>query len=227
MLIQKLKNIVVCGVIALNSITLFSGCDTSREPVNEAITVNTATEETLSDEELDKMVENIPEIVFVMSYQTDDENIFGCYVMNTGIIKLFDFRGIEQNEIYDVRDVYDRLDEAVCERLEPRSGMHYELLLITEDNLNHLSQDEMIKYYKRLLLINGNAEYIEWGYTLDGEKGYYKFYGIKENNQGITECILLRGYGTDSEYKHSNPDARDMYADFIKILPKLDGITLS
>lgn len=209
----------MCGTIALISITLFSGCDTSGELIDETTAITTS--ESLSDEELDALIANMPEIVFVMSYQTDNENIFGCYVMNTGIIKLFDFRGIEPNEIYDVRDVYDRLDEAVCERLEPRFNMSYEKRLITEDKLNHLSQSEVIGYYKRLLLIDGNAEYIEWGYTLDSYRGYYKFYGIKENDKGVKECILLSGHGTDSEYKHSNPDAREMYAEFLRFLPNL------
>ena len=213
-------------LVSVIAVTLF-GCGKAGETVPEETTVSETAAATLSAEELDALAANMPEIVFVMSYQADDENIFGCYVMNTGIIKLFDFRETAPDEIYDVRDVYDRLEEAGCDRLEPKSGMHYELLLITEDNLDHLSQDELIKYYKRLLLINGNAEYVEWGYTLDGEKGYYKFYGIKENEQGIKECILLRGYGTASEYKHSNSDAGDMYADFIRILPNLDGITLS
>ena len=197
------KKIFASLFAAVIAVTLF-GCGKAGETVPEETTVSETAAATLSAEELDALAANIPEIVFVMSYQADDENIFGCYVMNTGIIKLFDFRETAPDEIYDVRDVYDRLEEAGCDRLEPKSGMHYELLLI-----------------------NGNAEYVEWGYTLDGEKGYYKFYGIKENEQGIKECILLRGYGTASEYKHSNSDAGDMYADFIRILPNLDGITLS
>lgn len=220
---MNIKKIFACLLISVIAVTLF-GCVKTEEVPRETAASETAAR--LSKEELDKMAENMPEIVFVMSYQADDENIFGCYVMNTGIIKLFDFREIAPDEVYDVRDVYNRLEEAGCERLEPKSNMHYQLLLITEDNLNHLSQDEMIRYYKRLLLIDGNAEYIKWDWTLDGYGGYYKFYGIKENDNGVKECILLRGYGTDSEYKHSNPDARDMYADFIRILPNLDGITL-
>ncbi len=218
---MNVKKLFACLLLSFAAVTLF-GCGMAEEVPQETA----ATTARYSEEELDKMAENMPEIVFVMSYQADDENIFGCYVMNTGIIKLFDFREIAPDEVYDVRDVYDRLEEAGCERLEPRSGMHYEFLLITENNLNHLSQEEMTEYYKRLLLINGNAEYIEWGYTLDSYGGYYKFYGIKGHDNQVKECILLLGYGTDSEYKHSNPDARDMYADFIRIFPKLDGITL-
>lgn len=207
-------------IVVLSAAMMFSGCNTT-EKLSEEETVSETTAVTLSEEELDALAENMPEIVFVMSYQAEDENIFGCYVMNTGIIKLFDFREIAPDEVYDVRDVYDRLEEAGCERLEPRSYMAYEKLLITEDKLNHLSQSEVIEYYKRLLLIDGNAEYIKWGWTLDDDRGYYKFYGIKENDKGVTECILLRGYGIDSEYKHSNPDAKDMYIDFIRRLPNL------
>lgn len=216
------KKIFSCLLAVIISAALF-GCVRTEEVPRETTVPETSAR--FSEEELDKMAENMPEIVFVMSYQTDDENIFGCYVMNTGIIKLFDFREIAPDEVYDVRDVYDRLEEAGCERLEPRSNMSYEERLITEDKLNHLSQSEVIGYYKRLLLIDGDAEYIKWDWTLDSYGGYYKFYGIKKNDEGLKECILLSGHGTDSEYKHSNPDARDMYADFIRILPNLDGIT--
>ncbi len=187
-------------------------------------TTETTQERELTPEEVE-IYDGMPDIVFVMSYQIDDDNIFGCYVMKTGEIKLFDFRSIAPDEIYDVKDVYDRLEEAGCERLEPRSAMHYDIHLITEDKLNHLSQYEMIGYYKRLLLIEGDAEYVKWGWTLDADGGYYKLYGIKENDQGDKECILLSGYGIDSEYEHSNSDARDMYADFRGLLPNLDGIT--
>ena len=219
------KKIFACLFAAIIAATLF-GCDKVEETALEEATVSETTAATLSEEELDKMAENMPEIVFVMSYQAEDENIFGCYVMNTGIIKLFDFREIAPDEVYDIREVYDRLEEAGCERLEPRAESYmshedYENRLITEDELNHLSQDELIGYYKRLLLIDGNAEYVKWGWTLDWSRGYYKFYGIKENDKGVKECILLRGYGTDSEYEHGNPDANDMYIDFIRRLPDL------
>ncbi len=209
---------------ALSTALLLSGCGEASEMVD--ITVAETTEKMFTDEELDEMAKNMPEIVFVMSYQIDDDNIFGCYVMKTGEIKLFDFRPIAPDEIYDVKDVYDRLEEAGCERLEPRAEMYwddedYDERLITEDELNTLSQDEMIGYYKRLLLIEGDAEYIKWGYTLDSYWGYYKLYGIKKNEKCVNECILLRGYGADSEYLHNNPDARDIYSDFMRLLPDL------
>lgn len=218
-------------IVVLSAAMMFSGCNTT-EKLSEEETVSETTAVTLSEEELDALAENMPEIVFVMSYQAEDENIFGCYVMNTGIIKLFDFREIAPDEVYDVRDVYDRLEEAGCERLEPRAESYmshedYENRLIAEDELNHLSQDELIGYYKRLLLIDGNAEYIKWGWTLDGYGGYYKFYGIKENDEGVKECILLSGYGTDSEYTHSNPDATKMYVEFLRFLPDLQNNALS
>ncbi len=193
--------------------------------------IETTQERELTPEEVE-IYDGMPDIVFVMSYQIDDDNIFGCYVMKTGEIKLFDFRSIAPSEIYDVKDVYDRLEEAGCERLEPRTEIYwsdedYDERLITEDELNILSQDKIIGYYKRLLLIEGDAEYIKWGYVLDSYWGYYKLYGIKKNEQGVNECIILSGYGADSEYLHNNPDAEDIYGDFKRLLPNLQRNALS
>ncbi len=209
---------------ATTEVTTATTTETTAETTTETETETTQKRE-LTPEEME-IYDGMLDIVFVMSYQKDDDNIFGCYVMKTGEIKLFDFRPIAPDEIYDVKDVYDRLEEAGCERLEPRTEIYwsdedYDERLITEDELNILSQDEMIGYYKRLLLIKGDAEYIKWGYTLDSYWGYYKLYGIKKNEQCVNECILLRGYGADSEYLHNNPDARDIYSDFMRLLPNL------
>ena len=94
-----------------------------------------------SDEELELMAQDMPEIVFVLAYQKEGNNILGCYVMNTGEIKLFDFRTIAPNEVYDVRDVYNRLEEVTCDRIEPLNpSVNYEERLITEDELKQFNE---------------------------------------------------------------------------------------
>ena len=219
-----------CGVgdEALIDETTTETTTTTTETTIEETTEETTTG-TLSEEELDKLAQNMPEIVFVLSFEdVYNENIYGFYVLNTGKIKIYDFRKIAPDEIYSIPDVYDRLEEATCERLEPKidhDSDFYEDMLVTEDELITLSQDELTEYYKRLLLIDGDAGYVGWGgVSFGGELGYYKFYGIKNNGHGKKECVLLSGYGDDSEYEHSNSDATKMYVEFQSFLPDLQYI---
>lgn len=207
MLVKKLKNIVVCGAIALSSITLFSGCDTSGELIDETTAITTA--ESLSDEELDALAENMPEIVFVMSHHYDDTNILGFYITNTGEMKIYDFRNIAPDEIYEVPDVYDRLEEAVCSRIEPAiyDPVFYEEYVLTDDKLCAVTKTELNEKYKMLLKINENSSHIEYESLADMIQGYYNGYGIRYNKNKEIEIVLLyKGgdyiYERDDEYSN-------------------------
>lgn len=226
---KKMRRIFSIILAAGISVSLLSACKETESVSEETTSSETTISETTakySDEELELLAQDMPEIVFVLAYQKDGYNILGCYVMNTGDIKLFDFRTIAPNEVYDVRDVYNRLEEATCDRIEPLNpSVNYEERLIVEDELTPLMYDEVVEYYKILLPIEGNAEYIKWDYSLDSNNGSHLLYGIKRNKQGEKECILLRGYGTDSEYLHNNPDAEYLYAILFRTLPKFKNNT--
>lgn len=223
------KRSLLCFTMAFSVALSLCGCKNKTSEYAETTTISetTTSEATMettakySEEELEKLAQDMPEIIFVMSHQQGDGNIMGCYVMNTGEMKLFDYRSIAPDEVYDVKDIYEQIEEAHCDRLEPVS-YNYERNLITEEKLPKLSQEEVIGYYKRLLQIEGDAEYIKWGWKLD-YGGLKKLYGIKKNEFGEKECILLRGYGIDSEYLHSDPDARDIYGDFRRLMPDFDA----
>lgn len=212
----KLKRSLLCLTMFFSVILSLCGCQKNNEEEVETTTETTAK---YSEEELDRLAQDMPEIVFVMSHQQGDGNIMGCYVMNTGEMKLFDYRSIAPDEFYDVKDIYEQIEEAHCDRLEP---VVYYGVLITEDQLPKLSEEEMTDYYKRLLQIEGDAEYIKWGWTLD-YGGLKKLYGIKKNEFGEKECILLSGCGIDSEYDHTNPDARQIHREFSHIMPNFDA----
>lgn len=212
----KLKCSLLCLTMVFSVILSLCGCQKTNEESAETTTETTAK---YSEEELDRLAQDMPEIVFVMSHQQGDGNIMGCYVMNTGEMKLFDYRSIAPDEVYDVKDIYGQIEEAHCDRLEP---VVYYGVLITEDQLPKLSEEEVTGYYKRLLQIDGDAEYIKWGWTLD-YGGLKKLYGIKKNELGEKECILLRGYGIDSEYLHDDPEARELYSDFRRLMPDFDA----
>lgn len=217
----KLLKKVILFVLAFAIVLSLSCCGGDEVSIDEigSETTETTTEttaETLSEEELDELVQNMPEIVFVLSYQVYHENIFGYYVKNTGEVKMFDFREIAPDEIYDIHDVYDRLEEVTYDGLYFRK--HGEILgkkKISEDDLNTLSEEKLIEYYKRLLLIEGDAEYVVKKIGRDAGWGYYNLYGIKNNNNGEKECIILWGDEDNSEYKHSNPDAKEIYRELV------------
>ena len=149
----------------------------------------------------------MPEIVFVMSHHYDDTNILGCYITNTGEMKMYDFRNIAPDEIYEVPDIYDRLEEATCSELDFR-GSWENSDNITENDMVTVSEDELLEYYKKLLLITEEAEYINYGVAITMEIGHYMYYGVKNNANGEKECFLLYGRGVDYNYK-----SEDAYAE--------------
>ena len=225
-----IKRSLLCFTMAFSVALSLCGCKKNTAEYVETTTISetTVSEATMettakySEEELERLAQDMPEIVFVMSHQQGDGNIMGCYVMNTGEMKLFDYRSIAPDEVYDVKDIYEHIEEAYCDRLEPRNYIGYEERLITEEQLPKLSQEEVTGYYKRLLRIEGDAEYIKWGWTLD-YGGLKKLYGIKKNELGEKECILLCGCGIDSEYDHIDPEATKIYIEFSHIMPNFDA----
>ncbi|MDE5577634.1 MAG: hypothetical protein K2J11_09635 [Oscillospiraceae bacterium] len=203
------KKVFACLLVSVIAITLF-GCEKAVGTVSEETTIPETTALTLSEEELDKMAENMPEIVFVMSHNYDDSNIVGCYITNTGETKMYDFRNIAPDEIYEVPDVYGRLEEAVCSEID-FSLYNIDGYLFTENDLTAVSESTVTEYYKELLQINGTVVKWDSGVVYDDPEhptGHYRFYGIKYDEHGDRQCILLYGYGESYKYyyKDSNTD---------------------
>ena len=196
------KKAFACLLVSVIAVTLF-GCEKAEETVTEGETVSETTAVTLSEEELDALAENMPEIVFVMSHHYDDTNILGCYITNTGEMKMYDFRNIAPDEIYEVPDIYDRLEEATCSELDFR-GSWENSDNITENDMVTVSEDELSEYYKKFLLATGETEYIDL-VPITMEIGHYMYYGVKNNANGEKECVLLFGHGVG--YKYESEDA--------------------
>lgn len=216
MKIKKLKQLISCSVVFLSSVLMFSGCNTA-EKLSEKATALTTAEETLTDEELDALAENMPEIVFVMSHHYDDTNILGCYITNTGEMKMYDFRNIAPDEIYEIPDVYDRLEEATCSELDFRGGFGNSEN-ITESDMVTVPKDELSAYYKKLLLITKEAERIDLiAITMD--IGNYMFYGVTNNANGEKECILLFGNGVDYHYKSEDAYTEEVANWIFRLFP--------
>ena len=193
---NKLNRIISIAISAIITVTLFTGCERT-ESVSEETTVSETTAK-YSDEELELMAQDMPEIVFVMSHHYDNSNIVGYYVTNTGEIKLYDFRQIAPDETYEIPDVYDRLEEAVCSEITPYMYWNedfYQKEKITEKDLLQINNDELIKQYKKLLLVDCNNEVITYNSMLGSEGGEYNGYGIRYSNTKEKEVILLHSQG--------------------------------
>ena len=199
------KKVFACLLVSVIAATLF-GCGKAGETVPEETTVSETAAATLSAEELDALAANMPEIVFVMSHNYDDSNILGCYITNTGEVKMYNFRNIAPDEIYDISDVYDRLEEAVCSEID-FSLYNTDGYLITENDLTAVSESTVTEYYKELLQINGTAVKWDSGVRYDDPEhptGHYKFYGIKYDEHGNRQFILLYGNGEGYSYYYKD-----------------------
>ncbi|MDE7294288.1 MAG: hypothetical protein K2N72_07675 [Oscillospiraceae bacterium] len=219
MFIRKIKQLISCSIVILSAAMMFSGCDTA-EKIPEETTESTMTVETLSDEELDALTENMPEIVFVMSHHYDDTNILGFYFTNTGEMKMYDFRKIAPDEIYDLPDVYDRLEEATCSELD-FSGEWGHTENMTENDMVDISNEELTEYYKKLLLITKEPEYEDL-VEITMEVGHYRRYGIVNDSSGEQKIILLGGWGADYHYHYRNGNqyCEEVYNWIIKKFPR-------
>lgn len=195
--------------LAFATLLSLSCCGVNDEPISEPpiieatkATPGESATQTLSEEELNELAQNMPEIVFVMSHHYDEAtiktNILGFYITNTGEMKMYDFRQIAPDEMYEIPDVYDRLEEATC--LELDFGGYPNSENITENDMIPTSQKELTEYYKKLLLITKEAVYSKKSATLDTIMGNYKYYGIRNNSNGEKECILFWGRGNDHDY---------------------------
>ena len=224
---MKLNHIISTILSSIITVTLLTACEKSESVPEETTVSETSTLETTakySDEELELIAQDMPEIVFVLAYHNDNENIFGYYITNTGNIKMFDFREITPDEIYEIPNVYDRLKEATCSELVISSPIVFDEDLLEENELYIFPHQTIMDYYKKLLLMNGNAQYVDRGYALNGGYGHYKFYGIKTDGEN-KEFILLFGDGEDYEYIHEDKNALSMYMDIKEKVVDLRYIT--
>ncbi|MDE6745968.1 MAG: hypothetical protein K2J72_04925 [Oscillospiraceae bacterium] len=210
------KKVFACLLVSFMAVTLF-GCGKAGETVPEETTAPETAAVTLSEEELDKMAGNMPEIVFVMSHHFDSyvgqSNILGFYITNTGEMKMYDFRNIAPDEMYELPDVYDRLEEATCSEIIFLGMWSYKYSFTEEkakEELVSIPKDELIEYYKKLLSVTGEAEYKDL-VKVDCDFGDFRFYGIRNNENGERECILVGGSGDDYMYDSEDEYIKELY----------------
>ena len=204
---KKIRRIFSIILAVSISVLVLSAC---KETGNE--TEETTVSETIakySDEELELMAQDMPEIVFVMSHHYDNSNIVGYYVTNTGEIKLYDFRQIAPDETYEIPDVYERLEEAVCLEI-PSSEYSSQEQSITISGQGVISHEILIEQYKKLLMVNQESPYDEHESLADMIQGDYNLYGIRcDINNKEKEFVLLYS-GGDYIFKREDDNANEL-----------------
>ena len=130
----------------------------------------------------------MPEIVFVISHHYSDHNINGFYITKNGEVKMYDFRDREEH-IDDVINVLDELESATC------SEMEIDEYFVRKEDLKAVPKHKVIEYYLTLLQINKESKIVSYEDFTDTEYGYGDYYGIRSIN-GNNEVITLSGWGS-------------------------------
>lgn len=175
------------------------------KPTETTAIETTTAEYELTEEDL-QLLDSMPEIVFITSHYYFDENIKGYFITNEGEIKMYDFRNIAPDETYDLLEVMDRLDTAVCTEIDEFKA----------EDLCDISKIDLIKYYKLLLDIKSN-ETIPCESYLDVVSGFGCFYGIRNNGED-EEIITLNGWGN---CYYENTDINASLIDCFDLFPGL------
>ena len=198
--------------------------ETTQDTVSSSVSFGTQSaerERELTESEKQALLDEMPEIVFVMSQHFDDTNIYGFYVLKNGEIKMYDFRKQFPNEVYSIPQIYDKLQEATCEKIEPSEGSiaWYENKILYSEDLSKINVEELIKCYSILQKIEKNAkkEYNE--ITIDNSPNYM-YYGIKRHNNTI-DIITLSGGGNDYRYKSIDANAEELVNELSSWFPNI------
>ena len=189
---------------------LLSGCGDSppSETVTETTEQTTVTMPKYTEEELDQMAQNMPEIVFIQSFRMYDTNIYGYFITNTGEMKMFDFRQIAPDEYYEIPDVVERIDEAVCDKINILYEGVYYGDTIFDYQLKDVPKEEITECYKKLLLVDEKNIYA-YDNNLDSIE-YSMLYGIRLNSNNEVEVQILTGIDKIKCYDHDDMNAREL-----------------
>lgn len=258
MSIKKSNPLLLCLIVILIGITLFSGCNkegalsekentnftdsqliesTAKQHLTETISSysdtivtqldtiitieETTTERKLTSEEIE-LINNMPDIVFVLSHKwsyssqcEDYSNIRGFYITKSGEIKMYAFSDDEPNKYVSVIDVFDELEDNVC------SEFNYNGLIFTQDSLDIVSKVKLAEQYENLLLVDKTAEIEQWDNPTDSINGYFCLYGVRTIGEDSKEIIFLSGWG-DTLYKNTDMNAKEIYENIEDIFPDLE-----
>ena len=154
----------------------------------------------------------MPEIVFITSHHDYDENIKGYFITNEGKMKMYDFRNIAPDEQYDLLEVMDQLDSALCTEIN-KGG-----IIIKAEDLPQMPKEKLLEYYKILQKVSKDSKIVTRESYLDVVAGYGHFYGIRFNPQNEKEIITLNGWG---DWYEENKDKNASKINLLELFPGL------
>ena len=188
---KRIQRIFSVALVTVLSVSLLSGCERTKNEVEEVV---------------------IPEIVFITSHHDYDENIKGYFITNEGKMKMYDFRNIAPDEQYDLLEVMDQLDSALCTEMDRRG------IIIKEEDLPQISKEKLLEYYKMLQKVSKYSKIVTRESYLDVVAGYGHFYGIRFNKENEKEIIILNGWG---DWYEENKDKNAKEINRLELFPGL------
>ena len=198
--------------------------ETTQDTVSSSVSFGTQPtewERELTESEKQALLDEMPEIVFVMSEHYDN-NILGFYITSTGDVNMYDFRNAYPGVVYDIPEVYDRLTDVCCDKIEPSPlSVDWERnYVLYEENLPDVSAFELKKWYYELKNIAYKLERVST-IPVDSQADY-RYYGVRQGN-GDKEFILLGAGGKDYVYldKESSKDIEKLCGEIMEVFPAL------
>ncbi len=227
---KKIRRIFSIILAAGISVSLLSACEKAESVPEETTSSETTVSETTakySDEELELMAQDMPEIVFVKVYYFDSEEkcTKGYYIKNDGTVNYFE---LENENVFDYRKIVKQDFSGVSryktvfdlsEVLKKSEAFEENTVSIEEKTID---TEELKEYYKTLLNVDKNAVMKNSFDVSAVLHPQYGFYGIRFNDDGEREMLTLREYG--GEWSISTDSyAENVYNQLQNIFPLISA----
>ena len=192
-------------------------------------TTEKATTPTETTQEIE--VNNMPEIVFILIFDSpyangyDEEPAYpyeagGAFIDNHGNIKEFFF---ENDFIYPIlpeKDPNENPGVYLGKCIIANYDIHIES---SRDTGKKVDINELEKYYETLMNVDINSRISLFDDDTESDhidecKGYANYYGIRKNDDGELEIILLKGRG-DWKYDNTDPLTEEISDWLIETIP--------
>lgn len=193
-------------------------------------TQSTEWERELTESEKQALLDEMPEIVFVMSHHYDNTNILGFYITKYGEIKMYDFRTIAPDEIYEIPDVFDRLEEATCDRLAfgiydqifENGNVEWQEEAIYSDDYKNISREDIFDAYQMSIGITKEAKLKKVQFVPSWIIGDHQYYCVRNKGEQ-QEILLIGGYSEEHTYEAPTDDKStdSLYNKIYKWFPEL------
>ncbi len=233
---RKVHCLVAFIISAFLCVTVLSACNQTEEVQTEETTITTAitletTSQTLSEEELNALAQDMPEIVFVTYYHFPDELEYktgkfigtsGYFIDKNGNIKYFEFEneeiacGFLENTVVDkdTNSIYDSYSEySILQDLNKKIQENS-----FETDYEPISKEKLIGYYDSLFEIS-NTKIDTDTVRIPIDQGLSCLYGVRLDENNNEEYLLLNEHG-DSYFNNEDRYAEQLSEQLSSVLPR-------